>query len=88
VLIAHTKLKNELPGEIAELICLDAEYKCFTNGILLINHSPTKKTVAPSHEEANIPMKSIKMSDVTNPRPGSNNIYNIISEELYHDNKN
>uniref|UniRef100_A0A2P2M5L9 Uncharacterized protein n=1 Tax=Rhizophora mucronata TaxID=61149 RepID=A0A2P2M5L9_RHIMU len=56
-------------GEIAVLICLDAEYMCFTNGIRLINHSPSKKTVEPNHDEANMPTKKMKSSDVINPRP-------------------
>lgn len=34
-----------------------------------MNHSPIQKTVAPTHDEANIPMKKIKMIDVTNPKP-------------------
>lgn len=58
-----------LPGEIAALICLEAEYKCFTNGILFINHSPSQKKVPPTHDEANMPTKKIKANDVTNPRP-------------------
>lgn len=59
----------QLPGEIAELICLEAEYMCFTKGIRLINQSPIQKTVAPNHEEANIPMKNTKINDVMNPSP-------------------
>lgn len=44
---------------------------CFINGILLINHSPSQKTVAPIHDEANMPIKKIKKSDVINPRPAT-----------------
>lgn len=58
-----------LPGEIAAVICLEAEYMYFTKGILFINHSPSQKTVPPTHDEANIPTKNMKASDVTNPRP-------------------
>ena len=42
---------------------------CLTKGILFINHSPIQKTVAPTHDEANIPIKNTKISDVINPRP-------------------
>lgn len=48
---------------------------CFINGIRLINHSPSQKTVEPVHDETNIPTKNIKSSEVTNPSPVSNNIY-------------
>lgn len=65
----HTITKHKLPGEIAELICLDAEYICLTKGIRFINHSPIKNTVEPNHDEAKIPTKKIKIIDVMNPRP-------------------
>lgn len=60
-----------LPGEIAVLICLEAEYICFTKGIRLINCSPSQKTVEPSHDEANIPTKKVKSTDVINPSPAT-----------------
>lgn len=60
---------GQLPGEIAELICLEAEYRCFTKGIRFIIHSPNQKTVAPNHDEANIPTKNIKINEVMNPSP-------------------
>lgn len=68
--------KQKLPGEIAELICLDAEYICFTKGIRFINHSPIKNTVAPNHDEAKIPTKKIKIIDVMNPRPAPDTMEN------------
>lgn len=58
-----------LPGEIAELICLEAEYRCLTNGNFFIIHSPIQKTVAPSHDETKTPTRNTKTKDVTNPRP-------------------
>jgi len=58
-----------LPGEIAVLICLEAEYMCLTKGIRLINCSPSQKTVEPNHDEANIPTKKVKSTDVMNPSP-------------------
>lgn len=63
--------KTKLPGEIAALICLEAEYICFTKGILLINHSPSEKRVAPVHDETKTPMKNTKSKDVINPSPAS-----------------
>ena len=65
----RNRKKLVLPGEIAALICLEAEYMCFTKGIHLINHSPSQKTEAPSHDEANMPTKNINNRDVMNPRP-------------------
>lgn len=44
---------------------------CFIKGIRLMNHSPTEKTVAPIHDEANTPTKNIKIRDVINPRPAT-----------------
>lgn len=44
---------------------------CFMKGIRFMNHSPIQKTVAPIHDEANIPTKNIKARDVTNPRPAT-----------------
>jgi len=60
-----------LPGEIAVLICLEAEYMCLTKGIRLINCSPSQKTVEPNHDEANIPTKKVKSTDVMNPSPAT-----------------
>lgn len=37
-----------------------------------MNHSPSKKTVEPNHEEANTPTKIMKIIDVMNPRPVHN----------------
>ena len=51
---------------------------CFIKGILLINHSPSQKTVAPIHDEAKIPIKSIKSREVTNPRPAKRKKYSMI----------
>ena len=62
-----------LPGEIAELICLDAEYICLTNGIFFINHSPSEKTAAPIHDETKIPTNNTKSKDVINPSPATKN---------------
>lgn len=42
---------------------------CLTKGICFINHSPIQKTVAPTHDDANTPIKNMTISDVTNPRP-------------------
>lgn len=47
---------------------------CFTKGIFFMNHSPSQKTVAPIHDEANKPTKNIKVKDVTNPRPATGSI--------------
>lgn len=64
-----------IPGEIAALICLDAEYICLTKGILFINHSPSEKTAAPIHDETKTPTKSTKSNEVTNPSPASETKY-------------
>ena len=61
---------HKLPGETAVLTCFDAEYMCLTNGIFFINHSPTQKTVEPTHDDTNIPTINMNTRDVTNPRPG------------------
>lgn len=66
------KQYTTLPGDIAVLICLEAENMCFTKGIRLINCSPSQKTVEPSHDEANIPTKKVKSTDVMNPSPATN----------------
>lgn len=60
-----------LPGEMEALICLDAEYICFTNGICFIIHSPIQKTVAPSHDDAKTPIRNTKIKDDINPSPAS-----------------
>ena len=54
---------------------------CLTKGIRFINHSPNKKTVAPIHDEANIPTKNIKINDVMNPRPAQGIKENSIKEK-------
>jgi hypothetical protein len=54
---------------MAVLTCFDAEYMCFTNGIFLMNHSPTQKTVEPNHEETNIPARNMNAREVRTPRP-------------------
>lgn len=66
-----SKKNFRLPGEIAALICLEAEYICLTKGIRFINHSPSQKTVAPIHDETKTPTKNTKTKDVTNPNPAS-----------------
>lgn len=44
---------------------------CFIKGIRFMNHSPSEKTVAPIHDEANTPTRNIKIRDVTNPSPAT-----------------
>lgn len=61
------------PGFIAALICFEAEYRCFTKGILFISHSPSQNIVAPNHDETNTPTKKTKTKDVMNPRPAKQN---------------
>jgi hypothetical protein len=58
-----------LPGEIAVLTCFDAEYKCLTNGIFFINHSPTQNMVEPTHDETNMPTRNMNTREVKKPRP-------------------
>ena len=65
------KISHHLPGEIATLICFNAEYICRTNGIRLMNHSPTRKMDAPTQEETNTPTEKMKRIDVTKPSPAS-----------------
>ena len=51
---------------------------CLTKGIFFINHSPSQKTVAPIHDEANRPIKNININDETNPRPAKkNHLFNM-----------
>ena len=57
---------------MAALICFEAEYMCLMNGIRFINHSPSEKTVVPSHDEANMPTKNTNRTDVRNPSPAAN----------------
>jgi len=61
-------MKN-IPGDIAALICLDAEYICLTRGIRFMNHSPIQKTVAPIHDETKTPIRNTKANDVMKPSP-------------------
>lgn len=68
---------------MAALICLEAEYMCFINGIRFINHSPSQKTEDPNHDEANMPTKNMKSIDVTNPRPVVDNILNTFSNHQF-----
>jgi hypothetical protein len=63
--------KCVLPGEIAALICLEAEYKCLMKGIRFMNHSPSEKTVPPIHDETKTPTRNTKSKDVINPSPAS-----------------
>lgn len=60
---------KDLPGDIAALICFEAEYIQLTSGIFLINHSPRVRTEAPNHDDMKMPTKNIKVMDVANPRP-------------------
>lgn len=60
---------KSIPGDIAALICLDAEYICLTRGIRFMNHSPIQKTVAPIHDETKTPIRNTKANDVIKPSP-------------------
>lgn len=51
------------------LICLEAEYICFINGIFFMIHSPIQKTVAPSQDDAKTPIRNTKSKDDINPNP-------------------
>lgn len=75
---AYTKL----PGEIAALICLEAEYRCLTKGIRWMNHSPSQKSVEPNHDETNIPTKNTKSKDVMNPSPASKTCFMRIFKKM------
>ena len=71
-----------IPGDMAALICLEALYIWRTNGIRLINHSPSPRTDAPNHDDMNTPTKKMNVIEVTNPRPveeiwASKNFYKI-----------
>ena len=67
------KLIRLEPGDIAALICFEAEYICLTKGIRFITHSPTEKTAAPIHDETKTPTKKTKSRDVINPSPANSN---------------
>jgi hypothetical protein len=71
LLIIHLKEVDNIyaPGEMASLICLEAEWMCLTSGIRLINHSPISNMDTPIHKETNTPTKNMKRNVVTNLSP-------------------